>query len=133
VSKEVQSFTIDEDVKRELQQRNEINASAVVNDYLREFLSATDRTDEEVIIAEIEKQIDDVDEELEKLQEKREQLVARKKSIKKRAVDEREEKRDELYEKVRMVPEDEDHPIVQQAADKLDMTVTDVLSEAYDE
>lgn len=133
MSKEVQSFTIDEDVKRELQQRNEINASAVVNDYLREFLSATDRTDEEVIVAEIEKQIDEVDEELEKLQEKREQLVARKKSIKKRAVGEREEQREELFEKVRMVPKQEDHPIVQQAAEQLGMKATDVLTEAYDE
>lgn len=41
--------------------------------------------------------------------------------------------RDHWYNKVRQVPKDPDHPLVQDAAEELDMTPETVLTEAYSE
>jgi len=47
--------------------------------------------------------------------------------------DENTERKEHWFEKVRMVPRQESHPIVQEAADELEMTAEQIIAEAYDE
>jgi len=42
-------------------------------------------------------------------------------------------KKQDLYQKVRMVPKDTSHPVVQDAADELNSDAETVISEAYDQ
>jgi len=130
--KEPRSFSIDPDVKEELQHREDINASAVVNSYLREFLSATDRTEEEVIIAEIDKQIDDIEEDIAELQEKRERLVNRKDRIRNRADEEASDELEGVLDDAANTPADPSHPYVVDHADAVDMTPEELAREIAD-
>jgi hypothetical protein len=119
--KEARSFSIDADLKEELQHRNDLNASAVVNSYLREFLDATDATEEEVIIREINKQIENIDDDIEELEEERERLVNRKERIKKRADEREEEAVEDTLHRLNNVPANPENGFVVEAAQDLDM------------
>lgn len=119
--KEARSFSIDADLKEELQHRNDLNASAVVNSYLREFLDATDATEEEVIIREINKQIEDIDDDIEELEEERERLVNRRERIKKRANEREEEAVEDTLHRLNNVPANPENGYVVEAAQDLDM------------
>jgi len=119
--KEARSFSIDADLKEELQHRNDLNASAVVNSYLREFLDATDATEEEVIIREINKQIENIDDDIEELEEERERLVNRKERIKKRADEREEEAVENTLHRLNNVPANPENGYVKEAAQDLDM------------
>jgi len=132
VSKKPRSFTIDEDIAEELSKREDINASAVVNNYLREFLDATDATEDEVIVREIDRQIDDIDEEIQDKESKRGRLERRKERILERDDEDYGEEEQQLLEKLRQVPRDPEHPLVQEVAEKLDMDPSDAIQEAYD-
>jgi len=119
--KKVKSFTVDEDIADELSARDEVNASQVVNNYLRQFLDATDRTESEAIIAEINRQIEDVDDELEKLQNKRSNLVDRRERIKEQTT----EKKQEAIDALSNIPKRKltvDNPAVQNWVDKTGMS-----------
>lgn len=116
--KEVKSFTVDEDIAEELSERGEINASQVVNNYLRQFLDATDRTESEAIIAEINRQISDIDDEIDKLEDKRENLVNRRERIQEQDT----EQKQEAIEALSNIPDRElsaDNPAVDNWADKI--------------
>lgn len=119
--KEARSFSIDADLKEELQHRNDLNASAVVNSYLREFLDATDATEEEVIIREINKQIEGIDDDIEELEEERERLVNRRERIKKRADEREEEAVEDTLHRLNNVPANPENGYVVEAAQDLDM------------
>ncbi len=119
--KEARSFSIDADIKDELQHRSDLNASAIVNSYLREFLDATDTSEEEVIIREINKQIEDVNTEIEELEEKRERLVNRRERIKKRADEREEEALEDTLHRLNNVPPNPENGFVVEAAQDLDM------------
>lgn len=119
--KEARSFSIDADIKEELQHRNDLNASAIVNSYLREFLDATDTSEEEVIIREINKRIEDVTSEIEELEEKKERLVNRRERIKKRANEREEEALEDTLHRLNNVPANPENGFVVEAAQDLDM------------
>jgi glutamyl-tRNA reductase len=119
--KEARSFSIDADIKDELQHRSDLNASAIVNSYLREFLDATDTSEEDVIIREINKQIEDVNAEIEELEEKRERLVNRRERIKKRADEREEEALEDTLHRLNNVPPNPKNGFVVEAAQDLDM------------
>jgi len=128
--KKTRSFSIDEEIERELQLRNDVNASAVVNSYLREFLDAADTTEEEVVIRELNSQIEDLDDEIEEKKEKRDSLIKRRERIKDRADVGEKEKRHEELQKLHKVPDDTSHPLVQDVADELGLTPEAALEEA---
>lgn len=69
-----------------------------------------------------ERELGDAKEQLEALRQKRETVEGNEIA-----------QRKQLFDKVRMVPKEPDHPIVQRAADELDMEPADVIAEAYDE
>lgn len=132
MSKKPQSFSIDEDIKEELEHRDDLNASAVVNNYLREFLDATDATEEEVIIREINNQIDDIDKEIDRLQNKRERKVRRRERVKGRTERREKEEFEEVMEKLASIPADPEHPGVVNSAERLDMEPEALAQEAAD-
>lgn len=130
--KEARSFSIDADLKRELQERNELNASQVVNDYLREFLAATDATADEVIIREINRQIAEIDEEIDDRQDKRERLVKRRENIKERSEAREQEQITEVLERLATVQADPNNKFVQEQADNLGMSAEELARQAAD-
>lgn len=132
MSKKSQSFSIDEDLKEELKHREELNASQVVNNYLREFLDATDATEEEVIVREINNQIEDIDKEIERLSGKRERLVNRRERVKGRTERRQKEAFDDVMEKLAAIPADPEHPGVIDNADTLGMEPEELAQEAAD-
>jgi len=133
MTKTTRSFSIDEELEQELQLRNDVNASAVVNNFLSEFLAASDATEEEVLIRELTRQIEELDEEIEEKEEKREELVERRERVRERAEVDSEEEKHEQLQKLRHVPADPEHSLVQDVADELDMTPEEALKEVYDE
>jgi len=122
VSKKTKSFTVDEDIAEELSERGEINASAVVNNYLREFLDATDYTESEVIIAEINRQIREVDDNIDSLESKRKRLVNRRERIKGREQKAHAEQLDDIMARAATIPADPSNGFVQEKAAEVDMT-----------
>jgi len=132
MSKKSQSFSIDEDIKEELKHREELNASQVVNNYLREFLDATDATEEEVIVREINNQIQDIDDDVERLARKRRRLVNRRERVKGRTERRENEKFEEVLERLSMIPADPQHPQIVSETDELDMTPEELAQEVAD-
>lgn len=132
MSKKSQSFSIDEDIKEELKHREELNASQVVNNYLREFLDATDATEEEVIVREINNQIQDIDDDVERLARKRHRLVNRRERVKGRTERRENEKFEEVLERLSMIPADPQHPQIVSETDELDMTPEELAQEVAD-
>jgi len=132
MSKKSQSFSIDEDIKEELKHRNELNASQIVNNYLREFLDATDATEEEVIIREINNQIEDIDNEIERLTEKRERYVNRRERVKGRNERRKNEQFEEVLNGLEMIPADPTHPQIVSDADELDISPQELAQEVAD-
>jgi transposase len=132
MSKKSQSFSIDEDIKEELKHREELNASQVVNNYLREFLDATDATEEEVIVREINNQIQDIDDDVERLARKRRRLVNRRERVKGRTKRRENEKFEEVLERLSMIPADPQHPQIVSETDELDMTPEELAQEVAD-
>lgn len=108
----------------------EIVQAALWREFGGERKGALDRRIEEqkrrISIIESEKnerqrELEDAEQTLEALKKKRE------------AADEVDtSRREELFDKVRMVPREADHPVVQTAADELDLTPAEVLAEVYD-
>lgn len=68
------------------------------------------------------RELDEAEKELEALLAKRERIEEKQ-----------DEKKEDLYSKVRMVPRDPENQVVQQVAEDLDMEPEIVLKEAYDE
>jgi hypothetical protein len=64
------------------------------------------------------------------LEAKRDEMQMIRSDMNDNSVDE--STRQDWFEKVRMVPRETDHPVVQDAADALEMDPADVLREAYD-
>jgi len=79
VSKTPRSFTIDEDIAEALSERDDINASGVVNDFLREFVSGGKSTEAalEVRLNQLDEEIADVEQELTRLRRERERVETR--------------------------------------------------------
>jgi len=76
VSKQPRSFSIDEDVAEVLSERDDINASGVVNQFLREFIS-NGRGKEaalEVRVSQLDEEIADLETDLERKRRERERL-----------------------------------------------------------
>lgn len=65
-------------------------------------------------------ELDEIDRDIEALEAKLEQSEGKSQA-----------KKEELYRKVRMVPKEESHPVVQNAATELDMDAERVIEEAY--
>lgn len=130
MSKKARSFSVDEDVVEELSARDDMNASAIVNNFLRDYLAQTDN-DQDAVLREINRQIEKKEERIEEEREELEELRARREAILNAKEEERSEKCSELYEKVRRVPKETDHTLVQKVADELDKTPEQVLEEAY--
>lgn len=68
------------------------------------------------------RELEDAKQELEALEQKREMVE-----------DDHQEEKERLYEKVRRVPRDPGHTLVEQIADDLGMLPEDVLTEAYNQ
>lgn len=129
MSKDRISATVDEDVAEYLDQ-DHINTSGLVNRLLKQYISGG-RTDEQI-------------REFRKQQVKSEYKDAANRARRKlqefnelRAADAEpdtlpDDERAEWFEKVRMVPRDTDHPLVQDAADALGMDAAAVVREAYE-
>lgn len=132
MSKKTKSFSVDEDVAEELSERGEINASAVVNNYLREFLDATDRTESEVIIAEINRQIREVDDEIDSLESKRKRLVNRRERIKGREEKAHAEKLDDIMARATHIPAEPSNNFIREKAPEVDMTPEELAKEIAD-
>lgn len=79
VSKTPRSFTIDEDIAEALSDRDDINASGVVNDFLREFVTGGKSTEAalEVRLNQLDEEIADVEQELTRLRRERERVETR--------------------------------------------------------
>ncbi len=132
MSKKPKSFTVDEDIHEELSERADLNASAIVNNYLREFLDATDRTESEVIISEINRQIEEVDNDIQELKKKRERLVNRRERVRSRDKEQRESDIQEILDKAANVPAEPDHPFIVENAESVDMTPEELAREIAD-
>jgi HAMP domain-containing protein len=133
MSKKPKSFTVDEDIAEELSERDNLNASAVVNNYLREFLDATDRTESEVIISEINRQISEVEDEIETLEKKRDRLVDRKERIKSRDEERKQSERDDIISSGSDIPASPEHPWVIDHAAEINMTPIELAQAIADE
>jgi len=77
----------------------------------------------------VEEERDTRDSELEELRERLDELKRRKEA----ADESKSVNGEELYRKVRQVPKEPDHPLVQDVAEELDKEPTAVIQEAYDQ
>jgi len=130
VTKKARSFSVDEDVVDELSARDDMNASAVVNNFLRDYLAQTDN-DQDAVLREINRQIEKKEERIEEEHEELQELQARREAILDAKEEERSEKCAELYEKVRRVPKEPGHQLVEDVASQLNKDPETVLEEAY--
>lgn len=79
VSKQPRSFSIDEDLNEVLSERDDINASAAVNTFLREYVAAG-KGDEAALAVRLEQlddEIADLEAELKQLERERERIQTR--------------------------------------------------------
>lgn len=130
MSKNNISATIDDDVY-EFVQQDHINTSGLVNRCLREYMN-TGGDVSAVRDLRIQQLEDDAEDFETRAQNKRETAKELRKAIEKESNTVDEGKRKEQLEKVRMVPDDPGHMLVQEVADELDMTPEEVLEEAND-
>lgn len=121
MSKKPRSFTIDEDLDAELRERDDVNASGLVNNYLREYLAATEQTEDEILVQQINEEIADIDDEIEDLQDERERLVERRNRIKDRAEEKQQERLTEQLQQYHNIPADPDHPAMKEIAESVGM------------
>jgi predicted nucleic acid-binding Zn-ribbon protein len=107
MSKDRRSFSIDQEIKRELERRNDINASGVVNKFLHEFLFDSEASHEEaaieMMLKDVNHQIETKEEELDRLHSRREDLEERLDEIRSSGVS---EDLEEAFETVENIYED---------------------------
>jgi len=77
--KKPRSFSIDEDVAEILSDRDDVNASAAVNKFLREFLTSGRGAEAalEVRLSQLDEEIADTEKQLERLQRERDRIEER--------------------------------------------------------
>jgi len=98
VGKQPRSFSIDEDVNELLSERDDINASAVVNKFLREYV-AGGRGEE----AALEIRLNELDDEIADLEKQLEQKRRERERIEKQLNSRRSELREQLHEAEQMI------------------------------
>lgn len=126
------SFTIDEDLGEELGRRDDINASAVVNRFLREYLVKGEGPDVALAIRieEIERELENKRAERARLQSRIEELERQRETVQRRMDDRTDVFEEQLTEFVEKVEDSEfpreniqpDNPAIQNAAVKGNVT-----------
>lgn len=130
MSKQNISATVDDDVYEFLKQEH-INTSGLVNRCLREYMNTGGDVSavRDLRIQQLEDDAEDFEARAEKKREKAQEL---REAIEKQETEVDEGRREELLKKLRMVPDDPDHPLVREVADELDMTPAEAIKEAND-
>lgn len=132
VGKKRRSFSLDEDLKRQLDKRENLNASAVVNELLRQYLAQGEAQDIGLRMRQkdIEREIEDVNVEISRLESRREELKREYDEIQSQIDQRRQEGVEEIAEVVDRIeagswPRESlapDNPAVQNWATKASMT-----------
>lgn len=133
VPKKTKSFTVDEEIAEELEQHPEINASAVVNDYLGTFLKATNKTQEEVVVEQLNERIENKRDEIDEKEEELEELIERRDRILEQMEGKNKEAENEAVEAVSSIPADPTHPLMEQEAEGIDLSPEELAKAAADE
>jgi septal ring factor EnvC (AmiA/AmiB activator) len=102
MGKSPRSFSIDEDLDELLSEREDINASAVVNNFLREYVAGGKGTE-----AAIEARVQQLDEEIAELEKDLERKKRERKRLNNQLERERESLHETVQEVVRMINNDE--------------------------
>lgn len=128
MSKNNISATVDDDVY-EFVQQDHINTSGLINRCLREYMN-TGGDVSAVRDLRIKQLEDDAEDLLSRAENKREKAEELREAIEKQDDEVDESRREEQLKKLRMVPDDPEHMLVQQVADELNMTPEEAITEA---
>jgi len=123
--------TLDPDLDEYLSQPS-VNASALVNSLLRQYVKNGGELGSirEFRLQQLESEYEDLANRARRKLEEYNELQASPDPSEETDIND--ERRADIFDKVRMVPRDESHPVVQDAADELGLEPSDVLAEAYD-
>jgi hypothetical protein len=133
VPKKTKSFTVDEDIAEQLENHPEINASAVVNDYLGTYLKATNKTQEEVVLEQLNERIENKRDEIESKEDELQDLIDRRDAVRERMNGQDEQAKNEAIEAVSSIPADPTHPLMEKEAEEVSMTATELAKAAAEE
>jgi len=128
MSKDRKTFSLDEDVVRELEEETG-NASAVVNNLLEAWLlcGGDGPIGKEVKLRDIERRLEDAKNERDKLNRRIERLRNNKRRLEQQIEQQQEEQREKLQEAAQYVKgKPADNPAVENWAEKLNMTPTEL-------
>lgn len=130
MSKEQRTVTLDPDLDEYLSQPS-VNASALVNSLLRQYVENGGEfgTIREFRLQQLESEYEDLANRARRKLEEYNELQASPDPSEETTVDDG--RRADILDKVRMVPRDESHPVVQDAAEELGLGPSEVLAEAY--
>jgi len=129
VSKERISATVDPENAEFLNQAH-INTSGLINKLLTQY--RTGGASEDIIREFRLQQLQNEAEEAEARAERKHEEMERLKEVAAESDRVDDGHREALLEKVRKVPKDADHPLIQDTANELDADPEDIIAEAYD-
>lgn len=131
MSKEARTVTIDPDLDEYLSQPG-VNASSLVNSLLRQYVENGGELGDvrQFRLQQLESEYEDLADRARRKLEEYNELKEHTETHTAPAVSE--ERRADLLDKVRKVPREPDHPVVETAADELGVEPSEVLAEAYD-
>ena len=121
MAKQPRSFTVDEDIADELSRRNDLNASGVVNDFLREYLDTSADNQAEAMVRQLKRDIREIDSDIEDLESKRQSKVEQLQEWKARRDEIDAEREQDALELVDGAPPDPQNARVQVAAERLEI------------
>lgn len=133
VSKKPRSFTVDEEVDEKLRRRQDVNASGLVNQFLKEYLDTSDENYAESMVRQLKREIREIDSDIEDLQAKRTRKVNDLQEWKEKRDKKHAEQREKAMEKVKGAPADPDLACVQVAADMLGITAKEMAEKMEQE
>lgn len=127
MGKKPRSFTVDEEIAEELSARSDLNASGIVNEFLREYLDTSADNQAEAMVRQIKREIREIDSDIEDLEAKRSKKIEQLQEWKERRDDIHNEQKEKALEKVRNCPPDKDIASVQVAAEMLGKTPEEMV------
>lgn len=143
VGKKTRTFSLDSDLADQLQRRDELNASAVVNKMLREYLNGGESPDVALMerLKRVNEDIDDAEDKRDRLDAKIEELKEKRDGIKQQLGTRDEHQAEQIETVAQMVenseiPEDRLEPtatVIQHRAGKAQMCPEQFVSEVESE
>jgi len=127
MSKERISATVDPEVAEYLQKEG-VNASGAINKAIKQQMGVSGENTDliELRLEQVEGEIDRHESSLESLYAQKEALEERLEEIE----ENRNERRQDKLRKLKQVPDDPSHPLVQEVAEELDMTPEEAIEKS---